>query len=68
MAHGVHITKGENNKRGVERNFTMFSGEKMLERGEEIKITQNYPKSTKANIDGYITGMDVGISVVPIYS
>jgi hypothetical protein len=65
MAHGVHITKGENNKRGVERKFTMFIGEKMLERGEEIKITQNYPKSTKANIDGYITGMDDRKSRVP---
>ena len=55
-------------KRGVERNFTMFSGEQMLERGEEIQITQNSPESTEANIDGYITGMAIGISVVPIYS
>jgi hypothetical protein len=68
MAHGVHITKGDNNKRGVERNFTMLSGEQMLERGEEIQITQNSPESTEANIDGYITGMAIGISVVPIYS
>jgi hypothetical protein len=46
----------------------MLSGEQMLERGEEIQITQNSPESTEANIDGYITGMAIGISVVPIYS
>jgi hypothetical protein len=46
----------------------MFNGEKMWERAEEIKTTQNYPNSTEANIDGYITGMAKGILVVPIYS
>ncbi|EFX76198.1 hypothetical protein DAPPUDRAFT_107229 [Daphnia pulex] len=49
----------DNNKRGVERNFTMLSGEQMLERGEEIQITQNSPESTEENIDGYITGMAI---------
>jgi hypothetical protein len=46
----------------------MFNGKKMLERAEEIITKQNYPDSTKANIDGYITGMAKGILIKQIYS
>jgi hypothetical protein len=68
MSYGVHIKKADNQKIGVEQNFTMFNGKKMLERAEEIITKQNYPDSTKANIDGYITGMAKGILIKQIYS
>jgi hypothetical protein len=64
MSHGVHITKGKNKKRGVEDNFTMFGGDKLLERGEEIQNSQDYQKSNEPNVDGYLTGMAIGISVL----
>lgn len=62
MSHGVHITKVKNKKRRVEDNYTMFGGDKLLERGEEIQNSQDYQKSTEPNVD--LTGMAIGISVL----
>jgi hypothetical protein len=39
----------------------MFGGDKLLERGEEIQNSQDYQKS---NVDGYLTGLAIGISVL----
>jgi hypothetical protein len=47
---------------GVWENFTMFGGDKLLEWGMDIQNSQDYPKSTEPNVDGYLTEMARGIS------
>jgi hypothetical protein len=42
----------------------MFGGDKLLERGEEIQNSQDHQKSNEPNVDGYLTGMAIGISVL----
>ncbi|EFX63437.1 hypothetical protein DAPPUDRAFT_335456 [Daphnia pulex] len=58
MTCGLDVSKEkEDNFWGIPENFTIFSGQKMLDRIEESRTPQGYriPKSTEANVDGFIT-------------
>lgn len=51
------------NIRGVVENFTMFSGDELLEKIKYYMQEGNdeVPYSTLPKVDGYITGMHSGI-------
>jgi hypothetical protein len=58
MTYGLDVSKEtEDNFWGIPENFTIFSGQKILDRIEESRTPQGYriPKSTEANVDGFIT-------------
>jgi hypothetical protein len=62
MTYGLDTIKESDNETegkiwGIPKNFTIFSGQQMLDRIEECRTPYGYriPKSNEAAIDGFIT-------------
>jgi hypothetical protein len=62
MTYGLEAKQETDEETGekswsVPKNFTIFSGEQLLERIEECRTPNGYriPKSEEATIDGFIT-------------
>jgi hypothetical protein len=61
ISHGVEI-----GKKGVKQNFTMFTGEELL---EESKILmkdgqEGIPKCNLPNVNGFLSGMTIGTNII----
>ena len=65
MAFGVQLTRAtKNEQRGVIPNFTMFSGEELLQKIGIIKVSesQKTPKSFEG-VDGYLYSLSLRKSI-----
>ena len=65
MSTGVEIINNTDDGSGVLINFTMISGDEMMQRGEQFgsKNSPPFPKCFQPNVDGYIYGMCDGYYV-----
>jgi hypothetical protein len=57
MSHGEHITKAKKKKKRGGSLGKFHNVRRRQERDMDIKNSQDYPKTTEPNVDGYLTGM-----------